>query len=240
MTPSRGPVASEPGLDAESSVRAVRRLYDRWARVYDWNPVLGLVRPARRAAVDAMGLSPGDTVVDMGTGTGANLAFLQAAVGPGGHVIGVDLSPRMLERARRRVARRGWRNVSLVEGDIRDPPIAGPVDGILSAFVVVMYSDPDRLISGWVDRLDPGTIANLYAGPSHRWYGPVVNGLLALYLAAFEEGWSLGDDPGPLEIITARGGRGRQDLGDRADRFEADDLVFGLVRLDVGRFDRGE
>lgn len=239
MTGGTGPRANEPGLDTGSSVASVRSIYDRWSPVYDWNPALALVRPARRRAVTAMALSAGDTVVDMGTGTGANLPLLREAVGPSGHVIGVDVSPGMLNRARRRVDRSGWRNVTLVEGDIREPPVEGPVAGILSAFVVVIYADPDRLIESWVDRLNPGTVANLYAGPSGRWYGPAVNGLLSVYLRVFEEGWSLtGDGPNPLRVIASRGERARTALAGRSEGFETDDLAFGLVTLDVGRIGR--
>lgn len=229
-----GPGASF-GLDTYSSVASVQRLYDRWARLYDWNPVLALVRPARRQAVESMGLSDGDTVVDMGTGTGANLAFLREAVGETGRVIGVDISPRMLARARDRVRSMGWQNVTLIEGDIRDPPLAGPIDGVLSAFVMVMYDDPDRLIDRWVDELGVATVASLYSQPSRRRYGPLVNGLLGLYLVAFEEGWNLAESgPGPLGILERRGRRVREAVRDRTTRVEQHTMLFGLVELTVG------
>lgn len=238
MTDRRAPREGAPGLSARSSVRSVRQLYDRWAKLYDWNPVLALVSPARRRTIERMGLSPGDTVVDMGTGTGANLPYLREAVGPAGRVIGVDVSPEMLERARRRVDHGGWDNVDLIEADIRDPPIDGPVDGILSAFVVVMYSDPERLVETWASRLDGGVLANLYAGPSTRPYAPAVNALLWLYLRLFEEGWAPSDGgTGPLELLGRRGRRARDALDRSAARVAHDSFVFGLARADVGRFD---
>lgn len=236
MTPGPGPRdgPNAGGLRPAS----IRELYDRWAGIYDWNPVLALVRPARRRAVASMGLAPGDTVVDMGTGTGANLPFLRAAVGPGGHVIGVDLSPGMLDRARRRVARHGWDNVTLLEGDVRDPPLSGPVDGILSAFVVVMYPDPAELIEAWAAHLDGGAMANLYAGPSRRWYAPAVNAPLRLYLRLFEEGWETAPDgPSPLGVLASRGERARATLAARASRVTHETAVFGLAQLDVGWLD---
>lgn len=227
-------------LDAatdSTSVGGVRELYDRWASLYDWNPVLALVRPTRRRAVAALDLSPGDTVVDMGTGTGANLPFLREAVGPRGHVIGIDLSRGMLGRARRRVERHGWTNITLLEGDVRDPPLDRPVDGILSAFVVVMYPDPAELIEAWATCLDEGTMVNLYAGPSQRPYSPAVNPVLSLYLRLFEEGWdTTGDGPRPIEVIATRGERARQALAVCATRVGHDDFVLGLAKLDVGRF----
>lgn len=227
----------EPGLHGGSSVDSVQALYDQWARFYDWNPLLDLVRPARRRTIDWMGLSPGDTVVDMGTGTGANLPLLRDAVGPTGEVIGIDISPKMLERARARIEREGWANVTVVEADIRDPPLDQPVDGLLSTFVIVMYADPAELIGTWSRFVSDGCLANLYSGPSERSYGPVLNPLLSLYLRVFEEGWNTADPgAGPLDVLVARGDRARAALRRRADAFDADSYVFGLVRLDLGRF----
>jgi len=74
-------------------------------------------RAGRVAGIRALGLAWGDTVLDLGCGTGLNLPLLLELVGPGGLVIGVDLSPAMLRVARRRVASRGWQNVSLIEAD---------------------------------------------------------------------------------------------------------------------------
>lgn len=238
MSPQGDPDRT-PGLTDASVVDAVRQLYDRWATLYDWNPVLALVRPARRRAVRQMDLSSGDTVVDMGTGTGANLPFLREAVGPEGAVIGIDVSPEMLDRARDRVDDAGWENVTLVEGDIRDPPLAGPVDGILSSFVIVMYDQPGRLVETWAEFLDGGPLANLYAGPSQRRVvAPAVNALLELYLRLFEEGWgTAAADSGPLGLLARRGERARAALERSSGRVEHDAAVFGLVRLDVGRID---
>lgn len=236
MTDSYNDSDGTPGLSAHSSVASVRALYDRWASLYDWNPVLALVRPARRHAVRAMELSPGDTVVDMGTGTGANLPHLRDAVGLEGTVIGIDVSPRMLRRARRRVEAEGWSNVALLEGDIRDPPIDRPVDGILSAFVVVMYADPGELIETWARYIDDGAMANLYAGRSTRPSAPVGNRLLNLYLRLFEEGWNTAnEDVSPLDVLAERGERARAALRALVSEPRHEAKVFGLAQLDVGR-----
>lgn len=235
MTPTDRNRTDAPGLSEHSSIDTVQNLYDRWAGLYDWNPVLDLVRPARRLAVAKMALSPGDTVVDMGTGTGANLAPLRDAVGREGEVIGIDLSPGMLGRARNLIEAEGWSNVTLIEGDIRDPPLDRPVDGVLSAFVVVMYSDPGRLVETWANYVDEGSMANLYAGRSTHPSAPVVNRLLNLYLRVFEEGWNTAPDGSrPLDVLAARGEQVRTAMAEHTDRVEHDTKAFGLAHLDVG------
>lgn len=74
-------------------------------------------RAGRRAGTAALAPRPGDQVLDVGCGTGLNFALLQQAVGSAGTVVGIDRSPRMLDQARRRARRRGWRNVILLEAD---------------------------------------------------------------------------------------------------------------------------
>ena len=224
------------GQAMAGEVRAIQRLYDRWAAFYDWNPILKVVQPARREAIEAMDLKAGDTVVDMATGTGANLGLLRDAVGPSGTVIGIDASEKMIERARIRVETQGWENVELLRADIRDPPVKRPIDGICSTFVAMMYDDPRTLIEPWSGLLAQGTMVNLYSGPSRRQYAPVVNGLLRVYLRVFGEGWSVGKDRTPLEILSQRGDRARTGLSDLAQRTSHDEFVLGLVHLDVGRF----
>jgi trans-aconitate methyltransferase len=68
----------------------------------------------RELLVGRLGLRRGDTVIDVGCGTGLNFAALHAAVGPGGRIIGIDESPQLLAVAARHVARRRWHNVDLI------------------------------------------------------------------------------------------------------------------------------
>ncbi len=76
--------------------------YRRIAAIYD--PICRpLFAGPRRAAVDALELQPGQTVLDLCTGTGLNLPLLAHAVGPAGTVVGIDFSPQMLQRAQKRV-----------------------------------------------------------------------------------------------------------------------------------------
>ncbi|MFG2722142.1 class I SAM-dependent methyltransferase [Streptomyces sp. NPDC048416] len=71
------------------------------ARAADWDRKFPDDGPAYAAAVAELGLSRGDAVLDAGCGTGRALQPLRAAVGPGGTVVGLDLTPEMLAEATR-------------------------------------------------------------------------------------------------------------------------------------------
>jgi demethylmenaquinone methyltransferase/2-methoxy-6-polyprenyl-1,4-benzoquinol methylase len=96
---SRQPRAGNPIDEAE-----VRSMFDRIAPTYDrLNTILSFGADGRwrRAAVRAASLRPGDRVIDVACGSGKLAAELAIAVGPTGRVIGVDLSPGMIDVARR-------------------------------------------------------------------------------------------------------------------------------------------
>src|ERR1700685_3880348 len=67
-------------------------------------------RTQPRRVVQALGLRAGDTVIDMACGTGLNFPLLQKAVGPGGRIVGVDLTDAMLARAQDRIETNSWSN----------------------------------------------------------------------------------------------------------------------------------
>ena len=109
-TPPSGQSAPAPGLHATGDLGPgtlaepqVRAMFDRIAGVYDrMNAVMtaGLHHQWRRRAADLTALGPGDSALDVATGTG-DLAFeLAGRVAPGGSVIGSDFSERMLDLAR--------------------------------------------------------------------------------------------------------------------------------------------
>lgn len=132
--------------------RAAR--YDRTARLYR---LLGFREGAwRRLAVQTLRLSPGDTVVDMGCGTGLNFPLLEERVGPAGRIVGVDLTDAMLEKARDRVDREGWANVELVRSDAADYAFPAGVDGILSTCALTLVPEYDDVIARGCDALRPG------------------------------------------------------------------------------------
>lgn len=129
--------------------RRAQEFYTRWACLYD---VLARHTPGvqdlRGRAAAALGPKPGDTVVEFGCGTGANLPHLRERVGAAGRVVGVDFAPGVLGVARDRIERHGWENVHLVRGDATRPPIED-ADAVLATFVVGMLPDPAAAVRRW-------------------------------------------------------------------------------------------
>lgn len=95
-------------MDAERS----RKLYRRNAPVYDF--VARAFETIRISAIASLDPQRGETVLDLGCGTGLSFGPLEACVGEEGRIIGLDQSPEMLARAEHRVSRSGWRNVRLI------------------------------------------------------------------------------------------------------------------------------
>jgi ubiquinone/menaquinone biosynthesis C-methylase UbiE len=104
-------------------------------------------RGTHREAVARLDLQPGQVVVDVACGTGLNFEGIEKGIGPGGRLIGVDLSPEMLALARERVEARGWRNVTLVEAAAEDAELPAAPDALLFAFAHDVLRSPAALDS---------------------------------------------------------------------------------------------
>jgi SAM-dependent methyltransferase len=111
-------------------------------------------------------LNEGESVVDLGTGTGAVAERAAAAVGPSGAVTAVDVSPEMLELARGRLAKLD--NVSIVEGRGEQIPADDSSVDVVLASLSLMYVIDRQAAAGEIARvLRPGGrfVAAVWAGP---------------------------------------------------------------------------
>jgi ubiquinone/menaquinone biosynthesis C-methylase UbiE len=136
------------------SQSANSRQYDRVARFYSaLEPLYLIFPPARRRAVAALGLKPGDTVLEIGAGTGRNFPYLIEAVGPSGTVIGVDASQGMLAEARKLVERHNWQNVQLLHQDATQLQLDRDLDGVLFSLSYSALPEPRPALARAWERL---------------------------------------------------------------------------------------
>lgn len=143
------------------SKQEIIQLYRKRARRYDFTAnlyyLIGIRETAyRKKAVAALGLRKGDTVLEIGCGTGLNFPYLQQAVGPEGKIIGLDLTDRMLDQARARVEETVWSNVELVHADAAAYDFPTGLQGIISTFALTLSPDYDRIIQKSADALTSG------------------------------------------------------------------------------------
>jgi arsenite methyltransferase len=102
-------------------------------------------------------LRPGETVLDLGSGAGFDCFLAARSVGPTGRVLGVDMTPEMLTKARANAAKSGASNVEFRLGEIEALPIADEsVDVILSNCVINLSPDKPRVFREAFRVLKPG------------------------------------------------------------------------------------
>lgn len=113
---------------------------------------LGVGDPVRHARVRA-----GEVVLDVGCGAGIDTLLAARAVGPGGRVIGLDMTPTMVERTRRHAAEAGLHNVEVQEGMMEALPLPdASVDVVVSNGVLNLSTRKSRALAEMLRVLRPG------------------------------------------------------------------------------------
>ena len=139
----------------------IAEIYRKRARYYDYSAnfyyLIGIREFAyRRIAVEALKLEHGDTVVEIGCGTGLNFRLLRNRVGAEGRIIGVDLTDEMLAAAGRRIERNQWTNIELVQCDARSYTFPEHVEAVISTFAITLVAEYDKIIKRGAAVLAPG------------------------------------------------------------------------------------
>ena len=137
--PDRPPPSRQqsPGQPAGSEAyRSQAGRYDRRTDAF---------RRWRGLVVERLPARSGDTVLDIGCGTGLCLPMLHHKVGPSGTIVGIDASEQMLEVAGARVSEHGWDNVQLVVAPVAQAPIDRVADAALFCAVHDVLQSPDAL-----------------------------------------------------------------------------------------------
>lgn len=189
--------------------------YQRRAATYDLE--LAAFEPIRRQAIERLALQPGETVLDVGCGTGLSLALLQQGVGPRGQVVGIEQCPEMIALARQRAGR----HVTLHCAPAEEAPIRGRADAALFHFTHDILRRPEAL-DHVLQHLKPG--ARIVA-TGLQWAPPwalPVN--LFVWAAALRSVSSLQGLEQPWGL-----------LGERVDQISLESLMLGAVFLATAR-----
>lgn len=141
------------GCCGDSGLTALGYTPDQAAAIPEGaNLGLGCGNPLGHAAV-----KPGETVLDLGSGAGIDAFLAAREVGPEGRVIGVDMTPSMLRRARDNAAAGGYANVEFRLGEIESLPVAdASVDVVISNCVINLSPDKPRVFAEALRVLKPG------------------------------------------------------------------------------------
>ena len=130
-------------------------LYRKMAPRYDRGGARWPFDGLRRRAVALLALKPGDSVLDVGCGTGLAFPLLEDAIGSEGRIIGIDQSPHMLAMARKRVEANGWPNITLIESSIEEATIPVRADAALFALSHDIMRSP-RAVENVIKHVRPG------------------------------------------------------------------------------------
>ncbi len=126
--------------------------YNRWALGYD---VLfsGIVQNGRKLAVELMNCRPGDNVLEVGVGTGLSLPFYPREA----KVVGIDLTPSMLDKAKDRIRRKSIDNVELHVMDAQAVTLPeASFDKVVAMYVASVVPDPARMVAEMQRVCKPG------------------------------------------------------------------------------------
>lgn len=137
------PLAERLGYDPEDLDRIPAAAIDSFAGVGHF--------------LDLAAIEPGQAVLDLGSGSGMDSFLAALAVGPHGRVVGIDMTPEQLAKARRLASDAGVDNVEFAEGYIEDPPVEPETfDCVISNGVINLSPDKQAVFAAVARALRPG------------------------------------------------------------------------------------
>jgi ubiquinone/menaquinone biosynthesis C-methylase UbiE len=159
-------------IELDDYKQEVADFYDRRSQTYDDNE--SLIQICHRLLEYAQ-VEVGQTILDIGTGTGHLAISLAQIVGDKGRVIGIDISPRMLEQARIKVDELRFKNIELqlADAEALDYPI-NTFDRILCANTFPWLEEKESTLRLWHQFLKPGGQISIHTPADTAYIGAVV------------------------------------------------------------------
>ncbi len=172
-------------------------------------------------------LAPGETVLDLGSGGGLDVLLSARRVGPDGHAYGVDMTPEMLDLARRHQSEAGITNATFLQGTIEDLPLRdGLVDVVISNCVINLSGDKDAVLGEAFRVLRPGGRFAVADVVLLRELPEVVRPLMALWTGCVSG--ALHRDDYLARLAAAGFVDARVEITRRYDRADVEEFAAGL------------
>ncbi len=138
------PLTNSLPLRVFETKEQTRAFYNKISRVYDLLSERSEA-PMRKAGMELLRPKPGESILEIGFGTGHSLVSLAKAVGPQGRVFGLDLSDKMAKIAKENLAKAGLLERARIRcGDAAQLPYpAGSLDGVFMSFTLELFDTPE-------------------------------------------------------------------------------------------------
>jgi len=118
--------------------------YDFWARLY-W--IAGIrTEYYRKCAIESLNACKGGKIIDLCCGTGLNFPLIMKKVGKTGKITGVDITDAMLKKAKERVVKNKWKNITLVHSDAAKYKFPAKADGVVTTLALTLSPEYDEVI----------------------------------------------------------------------------------------------
>ncbi|WP_338466664.1 class I SAM-dependent methyltransferase [Novosphingobium sp. ZN18A2] len=171
---------------------------DRWLEhIHSFE---SMIADIGRALIGFAELAPNENVVDVGCGGGPTTLLIARPIEPEGHVTGIDIACRLIEKARLRASEEGLTNVTFTAGDAQmATPGRAPFDRIFSRFGVMFFDDTEKAFANMRGWLKPGgklTFACWASPQDNPWFG-IIGSVISKYIEMPERD---PDAPGPFRL----------------------------------------
>ena len=183
------------------------------------------IKPVRQKATALLRLRPGNSVLDVGCGSGGAFPSLVQAVGTAGRVVGVEISPASAAHARHRAAANDWSNVEVILASAQEARLTGMYDGLLMFAAPDVYASKASLAQ-LTPHLRQGARVVLFGSKvSKRRFGWLLNSPLNFAMTKLSLPTTPGMETEPWQLAA-----------EHLEEFEVEEHFYGWMFIAAGTF----